>query len=202
MNAFDYIIVGAGSAGCVLADRLTANGRHRVLLLEAGGSDQRFWVQVPIGYGKCFFEPRVNWMYRTEPEAALAGRSGYWPRGKLLGGSGAINAMVFVRGQPEDFDAWAAAGNPGWGWRDVLPYFRKLEDSPRGRCAWCVAPAGRSPSPTSAPTRIRCARCSCARAPRPGFRATPTSTARARRVSATTRSPCATGAAFRPRAPI
>jgi choline dehydrogenase len=131
VNAFDYIIVGAGSAGCVLADRLTASGRHRVLLLEAGGSDQRFWVQVPIGYGKCFFEPRVNWMYRTEPEATLAGRAGYWPRGKILGGSGAINAMVFVRGQPADFDTWEALGNRGWGWRDVLPYFRKLEDSPR-----------------------------------------------------------------------
>ena len=135
MNAFDYIVVGAGSAGCVLADRLTASGRHRVLLLEAGGSDRRFWVQVPIGYGKCFFEPRVNWMYRTEPEVALAGRSGYWPRGKLLGGSGAINAMVFVRGQPADFDEWEALGNRGWGWRDVLPYFRKLEDSPRGDTA-------------------------------------------------------------------
>ena len=136
MNTFDYIVVGAGSAGCVLADRLTASGRHRVLLLEAGGSDERFWVQVPIGYGKCFFDHGVNWMYRTEPEATLAGRSGYWPRGKLLGGSGAINAMVFVRGQPEDFDTWEALGNPGWGWRDVLPYFRKLEDSSRGETAW------------------------------------------------------------------
>jgi len=136
LNAFDYIIVGAGTAGCVLADRLTAGGRHRVLLLEAGGTDDRFWVRVPIGYGKCFFEPRVNWMYRTECEPALAGRSGYWPRGKLLGGSGAINAMVFVRGQPEDFDEWEALGNPGWAWRDVLPYFRKLEDSPRGETVW------------------------------------------------------------------
>jgi len=135
VNAFDYIVVGAGSAGCVLANRLSANGRYRVLLLEAGGSDDRFWVQVPIGYGKCFFDPHVNWMYRTEPEATLAGRSAYWPRGKLLGGSGAINAMVFVRGQPEDFDEWEAIGNPGWGWRDVLPYFRKLEDSPRGETA-------------------------------------------------------------------
>ena len=129
MNAFDYIIVGAGSAGCVMANRLSADGRSRVLLLEAGGTDQRFWVQVPIGYGKCFYDPRVNWMYRTEPEAALGGRSGYWPRGKLLGGSGAINAMVFVRGHPLDFDDWQAAGNPGWGWRDVLPCFQRLEDS-------------------------------------------------------------------------
>ena len=136
MNTFDYIVVGAGSAGCVLANRLTADGRHRVLLLEAGGNDDRFFVTMPIGYGKCFFDPDVNWMYRTEPEAALAGRSGYWPRGKLLGGSSSINAMVFVRGQPADFDDWEAAGNPGWGWRDVLPWFRRLEDSSRGASEW------------------------------------------------------------------
>ncbi|HVJ60717.1 MAG TPA: GMC family oxidoreductase N-terminal domain-containing protein, partial [Burkholderiaceae bacterium] len=136
MNTFDYIVVGAGSAGCVLANRLTADGRHRVLLLEAGGNDDRFFVSMPIGYGKCFFDPDVNWMYRTEPEAALAGRSGYWPRGKLLGGSSSINAMVFVRGQPADFDEWEAAGNPGWGWRDVMPWFRRLEDSSRGASEW------------------------------------------------------------------
>ena len=120
----------------MLANRLTENGRHRVLLLEAGGNDDRFFVSMPIGYGKCFFDPDVNWMYRTEPEAALAGRSGYWPRGKLLGGSSSINAMVFVRGQPADFDEWEAAGNPGWGWRDVLPWFRRLEDSSRGASEW------------------------------------------------------------------
>ena len=136
MTGFDYVVVGAGSAGCVVANRLSESGRHRVLLLEAGGSDDRFFVRMPIGYGKCFFDPAVNWMYRTEPEASLNGRSGYWPRGKLLGGSSAINAMVFVRGQPQDFDAWEAMGNPGWGWRDVLPYFRKLEDSSRGECEW------------------------------------------------------------------
>jgi len=135
-NAFDYIIVGAGSAGCVLANRLTASGRHRVLLLEAGGSDRRFFIRMPIGYGKCFYDPDVNWRYLTEPEPALDGRAGYWPRGKVLGGSSAINAMVFVRGQPEDFDGWAAQGNAGWGWRDVLPYFRRLEDCPRGESAW------------------------------------------------------------------
>ena len=136
MKTFDYIVVGAGSAGCVLANRLTESGRHRVLLLEAGGDDERFFVTMPIGYGKCFFDPEVNWMYRTEPEAALGGRSGYWPRGKLLGGSSSINAMVFVRGQPADFDDWEAAGNPGWGWRDVLPVFRALEDSSRGASPW------------------------------------------------------------------
>jgi choline dehydrogenase len=136
LNTFDYIIVGAGSAGCVLANRLSADGRQRVLLLEAGGSDRRLYVRMPIGYGKCFYDPRVNWMYRTEPEAALADRAGYWPRGKLLGGSSSINAMVFVRGQPGDFDAWEAQGNPGWGWRDVLPYFRRMEDSAFGPSEW------------------------------------------------------------------
>jgi choline dehydrogenase len=128
MDAFDFIVVGAGSAGCVLADRLTASGRYSVLLLEAGGSDRRFWLEVPIGYGKSFYDSRVNWMYRTEPDPGLAGRRGYWPRGKVLGGSSAINAMVYIRGQPADFDAWQAEGNPGWGWQDVLPYFKKSED--------------------------------------------------------------------------
>jgi choline dehydrogenase len=136
VSDFDYIVVGAGSAGCVLAHRLTEDGRYRVLLLEAGGSERRFWLQVPIGYGKSFYDPQVNWMYRTEPEPALGGRAGYWPRGKVLGGSSSINAMVFVRGQHEDFDAWRALGIAGWGWMDVLPYFRKMEDSARGPDAW------------------------------------------------------------------
>ncbi len=129
---FDYIIVGAGSAGCVLANRLTASGRHRVLVLEAGGSDRRFWIQVPIGYGRTFYDRRVNWMYETEPEPGLAGRTSYWPRGKVLGGSSSINAMVYIRGQREDYDDWEALGNPGWGWTDVLPYFKKSEDNGRG----------------------------------------------------------------------
>lgn len=136
MSDFDYVIVGAGSAGCVLANRLTADGRHKVLLLEAGGSDHRFWLQVPIGYGKSFYDPRVNWMYRTEPDAGLAGRQGYWPRGKVLGGSSSINAMVFIRGQHEDFEQWRTQGNPGWGWDDVLPYFRKMEHCTRGPSVW------------------------------------------------------------------
>ena len=135
MTEFDFIVVGAGSAGCVLANRLSASGRHTVLLLEAGGSDQRFWLKAPIGYGMSFYNPRVNWMYRTEPDPGLAGRQGYWPRGKVLGGSSSINAMVFIRGQPQDFDDWAALGNPGWAWADVLPYFKKLEDSEFGPTA-------------------------------------------------------------------
>lgn len=136
MTEFDYVIVGGGTAGCVLARRLTDDGRHRVLLLEAGGSDDRFFIRMPIGYGKCFHDERVNWRYLTEPEASLAGRRGYWPRGRVLGGSGSINAMVYVRGHPDDYDGWAAQGNPGWAWRDVLPYFRRLEDAPHGASEW------------------------------------------------------------------
>jgi choline dehydrogenase len=132
MAEYDYIIVGAGSAGCILANRLTASGRHRVLLLEAGGSDRHPWIRIPIGYGRTFNDPRFNWMYEAEPDPTLGSRRGFWPRGKVLGGSSSINAMVYVRGQPGDFDDWAAAGNPGWGWQDVLPYFKKLEDHPWG----------------------------------------------------------------------
>jgi len=125
---FDYIIVGAGTAGCVLANRLTEDGKYSVLLLEAGGSDRSIWIQMPIGYGRTFFDKRINWMYDTEPVEALGGRRSYWPRGKVIGGSGSINAMVYVRGQPRDFDDWEALGNQGWGWDDVLPYFKKSED--------------------------------------------------------------------------
>jgi choline dehydrogenase len=125
---FDYIVVGAGTAGCVLANRLTECGKYTVLLLEAGGSDLSIWIQMPIGYGRTFFDKRINWMYDTEPVEALGGRRSYWPRGKVIGGSGSINAMVYVRGQPRDFDDWKALGNDGWGWDDVLPYFKKSED--------------------------------------------------------------------------
>jgi choline dehydrogenase len=125
---FDYIIVGAGTAGCVLANRLTEDGKYTVLLLEAGGSDRSLWIQVPIGYGRTFFDKRINWMYDTEPVEALGGRRSYWPRGKVIGGSGSINAMVYVRGQPHDYEDWKALGNVGWGWDDVLPWFKKSED--------------------------------------------------------------------------
>ena len=131
MDEYDYVIVGAGTAGCVLANRLTADGKTTVLLIEAGGSDRSIWIQMPIGYGRTFFDRRINWMYDTEPVAALGGRRSYWPRGKVVGGSGSINAMVYVRGQPHDFDDWKAAGNPGWGWDDVLPFFKKSEDFDR-----------------------------------------------------------------------
>ncbi|MDJ0933404.1 GMC family oxidoreductase N-terminal domain-containing protein [Breoghania sp.] len=132
MSEFDFIIVGAGSAGCVLANRLSENGRYSVLLLEAGGSDRKFWLTVPIGYGKAFYDRNVNWMYMTETDPGLNGRQSYWPRGKALGGSSSINAMIFVRGHPSDFDGWEAMGNPGWWWSDVMPYFRKMESSDRG----------------------------------------------------------------------
>ncbi|MDZ7873168.1 MAG: GMC family oxidoreductase N-terminal domain-containing protein [Rhizobium sp.] len=133
---FDFIVVGAGSAGCIVASRLSESGRHSVLLIEAGGEDKSFWFKIPVGYAKSYYNPKVNWMYRTEPEANLGGRRIYAPRGKVQGGSGSINAMVFVRGAAEDFDDWRAAGNPGWGFDDVLPYFRKLETHAGGECRW------------------------------------------------------------------
>jgi choline dehydrogenase len=135
-DIFDYVIVGAGTAGCVLAHRLSDGGKARVLLLEAGGSDRTLWIQLPIGYGRTFFDPRINWMYETEPVPGLGGRRSYWPRGKVIGGSGSINAMVHVRGQPQDFDDWRALGNVGWGWDDVLPCFRSAEDHDFGASAW------------------------------------------------------------------
>jgi choline dehydrogenase len=132
LDTYDYIIVGAGSAGCVLANRLSEGGKHRVLLLEAGPWDHRFWIQVPIGYGKTFYDGRFNWKYLTEPDAGLGARPSYWPRGRVIGGSSSINAMVYVRGQAGDFDSWEAEGNPGWGWKDVLPVYRRIEDHDLG----------------------------------------------------------------------
>lgn len=131
-ESFDYIIVGAGSAGCVLADRLSANGANRVLLLEAGGDDRRFFVQMPLGYGKTFYDGKVNWMYQAEPDPGLNGQRDYYPRGKLLGGSSSINAMVYIRGHRADYEDWKAAGNAGWGWEDVLPVYLRMEDYAEG----------------------------------------------------------------------
>ena len=132
MEQWDTIIIGAGSAGCVLANRLSADDRCKVLLLEAGGTDRRPSVRVPIGYALTYRDPSVNWMYQTQPEQALGGRSSYWPRGKLLGGSSSINAMAYVRGLPSDYDHWRELGNPGWGWADVLPFFKRGEDHSGG----------------------------------------------------------------------
>ena len=133
--SFDYIIVGAGSAGCVLANRLTASGRHRVLLLEAGGNDRNIWIHIPLGYGKLFTNPKVNWLYTSEPEPELDNRRIIQPRGKVLGGSSSINGLLYVRGQAEDFDHWRQLGNAGWSFEDVLPYFRRAEDQERGEDA-------------------------------------------------------------------
>ena len=129
---FDYVVVGAGSAGCVLANRLSADGRHSVLLLEAGPKDNNLWIHVPLGYGRLFKEKTVNWMYQTEPEPGLDGRTIFQPRGKVLGGSSSINGLLYVRGQHEDYDRWRQHGNSGWGFDDVLPYFKKAENQERG----------------------------------------------------------------------
>jgi choline dehydrogenase len=127
-GTFDYIIIGAGTAGCVLANRLTADGKTRVLLLEAGGSDRYHWVQIPVGYLYCIGNPRTDWMMKTAAEPGLNGRSLSYPRGKVLGGCTSVNGMIYMRGQAADYDHWRQLGNPGWGWDDVLPYFRRSED--------------------------------------------------------------------------
>ncbi|PRZ44924.1 choline dehydrogenase [Tritonibacter scottomollicae] len=127
LATFDYIIIGAGSAGCVLAERLSASGRHKILILEAGGRGRSPWIALPLGYGKTFFDPSVNWKYESESEAALGGRKSYWPRGKGVGGSGAINALVYARGLPRDFDDWEAAGATGWNWNTVRETYDQME---------------------------------------------------------------------------
>lgn len=132
----DFVIVGAGSAGCVLAHRLTESGRHRVLLIEAGPRDQNLWLHIPLGYGKLFKDARYNWLYGSVPQAELDGRVIGQPRGKVLGGSSSINGLVYIRGQAEDFDGWRQLGNPGWGFDDVLPYFKRAEDQANGADAF------------------------------------------------------------------
>jgi choline dehydrogenase-like flavoprotein len=149
VGEFDYIIVGAGSAGCVLADRLSANGRDRVLVLEAGGSDNRFWIKTPIGYGRTFADPEVNWKYEAIASPGLNGRTMYWPRGRVVGGSSSINALVYCRGVPQDFDDWRQMGNVGWGWEDVKSYFerseRRIDSSGHTRGGGALAVADVSP---------------------------------------------------------
>ena len=129
---FDYIIIGAGSAGCVLANRLSTSGDLRVLLIEAGGRDINPFIHMPAGLSKLVGNPRINWDYYTEPESALHGRRLYWPRGRVLGGSSSINAMCYIRGDAADYDEWAALGADGWNYDAVLPYFRKAERQARG----------------------------------------------------------------------
>lgn len=127
MESFDYIIIGAGSAGCVLAERLSSSGKHKVLILEAGGPDHSLWVKLPLGYGKTFFHPQMNWRYRTENDAGLGGRSDYWPRGKVVGGSSSINALVWVRGLPHDFNDWSASGAANWNWDVAERTYQQIE---------------------------------------------------------------------------
>jgi choline dehydrogenase len=131
-ETFDYVIVGAGSAGCVLANRLTASGRHRVLLLEAGPKDRSPWLHIPLGYGRLFNDRRHNWCYTTEPQTVCYSRNMIAPRGKVLGGSSSINGLIYIRGQADDFNQWRQMGNTGWGFEDVLPYFLKAENNERG----------------------------------------------------------------------
>src|SRR5579863_6366070 len=133
-SEFDYVIVGAGSAGCVLANRLSADGKNSVLLLEAGPRDTNLWIHVPLGYGRLFKEKSVNWMYQTEPEPGLDGRSVFQPRGKVLGGSSSINGLLYIRGQHADYDGWRQLGCDGWAWDDVRPYFLRAENQERAGC--------------------------------------------------------------------
>ncbi|MCB1758111.1 MAG: GMC family oxidoreductase N-terminal domain-containing protein, partial [Gammaproteobacteria bacterium] len=135
-QVYDFIVVGAGSAGCVLANRLSANPQNRVLLLEAGGSDLNPWIHIPVGYFKTMHNPATDWCYTTRPDAGIDGRSLQWPRGKVLGGSSSLNGLLYVRGQAEDYDRWAELGNKGWSFREVLDYFKKSEDQERGADAF------------------------------------------------------------------
>ena len=133
MENFDFIIIGAGSAGCVLANRLSENSQNKVLLIEAGGKDNYPWIHIPVGYFKTMHNPSVDWCYKTEPDETMNNRSIRYPRGKTLGGSSAINGLLYIRGQSRDYDIWRQLGNTGWGWDDVLPYFIKAENQERGK---------------------------------------------------------------------
>jgi len=150
----DFVIVGAGSAGCVLANRLSADGRSRVVLLEAGGRDLNPWIHIPVGYFKTLHNPATDWCYKAEPDPGLNGRAIDWPRGKTLGGSSSINGLLYVRGQQQDYDHWAQLGNRGWGWDDVLPLFKRSERHEDGDSAFHGGGGGLSVSRMRARSRI------------------------------------------------
>ena len=133
MDTFDYIIIGAGSAGCVLANRLTNDASKKVLLLEAGGKDNYPWIHIPVGYYKTMHNPRTDWCFKTQPDKSMNDRSINYPRGKTLGGSSSINGLLYIRGQEQDYNLWRQLGNVGWGWDDIMPYFIKSENQERGQ---------------------------------------------------------------------
>ena len=135
-ETYDFIVTGAGSAGCVVAARLSESGRHRVLLLEAGPPDSNPWIHIPLGFAKTYVNPKVNWKFETEPQPQLANRRLYLPRGKTLGGSSSINGMVYMRGNHGDYDEWRQRGCEGWDWDSVLPFFKKAENQARGADAF------------------------------------------------------------------
>ncbi len=181
-GSFDYIVVGAGSAGCVLANRLTASGRHRVLLLEAGGHDRHLWIHIPLGYGKLFADSRVNWLYKTEPEPELDNRQVIQPRGKVLGGSSSINGLLYLRGQPADYDIGGSSATPAGALTMCFHTFAGPSTRSGARMR-CMESVGRSLSQTSA-SHIRCARRSSTPRSRRATRATTISTGRPRRAPA------------------
>ena len=192
----DFVVVGAGSAGCVMAARLSEDPATRVVLLEAGGEDNNRWIHIPLGFGKTFADPSVNWCYETEPDPGANGRRIFWPRGKVLGGSSSINGMVYIRGQHEDFDLWRQLGCAGWSASDVLPYFKRAEHQVRGPDDWHGT--GGPLVVSDWRTSTKSARRSSVPATISAIRATPTSTARCRRASAITRPPRRTASAARP----